>query len=256
MVLFISSPLLKRIPENSRENESSMRHGLLQNIGDLEHEVTGLLEKFENSLNVLNYFLSTTADVIGILEEAGGLTVRARNYLREEKTVGQYKSEINHFLDFYVKTLEKLDTYIEGHSYNGINLLNGDNWTTFFDSKGEHRLLTPGVTLTSKALGFRTPDFSTVMLVQACRIDVMNAMDMCGALRNILLADIFTLETRMDFARESLISAANSRKLMSAENISDEKAALIKIASKPLPYKLADEALDAVLQNFTNENEV
>lgn len=256
MALFISSPLLKRIPENSRKNDDSMRHGLLQNIGELEFEVTGLLEKFEKSLDVLNYFLSATADVIGILEEAGGLTVRARNYLREEKTPGQYKSDIDNFANLYAKTLLKLDNYIANHNHNDVNLLNGDNWTTFFDSKNEHQLLTPGVTLTAKALGFRDPDFSNVMLVQASRIDVMNALDMCGALRNILLADIFTLETRMDFARESLISAASSRNLISVDSKNDEKSALIKIASKTLPYKLADDALDAVLQNFTNENEV
>ncbi len=255
MALFISSPLLKRIPNASRNNSDSVYQGLIENIGALEDEISGLLGQFQKSLDLLNYFLSATAEVIGIIEEAGGLTVRARNYLQEEKTPGQYKNEIEKFAIQYTKTLDKLDAYISEHAFEGINLLKGDTWTTIFDGKGEHRLLTPGVNLTSSALGFRAPNFSNMMAVQASRIDVMNALDMCGALRNILLADVFTLETRMDFARESLLSAAASRKTLSNAKHTDEKTSHTKIANKPLPYKLADEALDDILQNFTHENE-
>lgn len=248
----LKKSLVKSLPSFANENDAafdiaSLLHGQKQ-------EITSLIRLFEKNLEILEHQKIRCAEIIGILEEGGGLTVRARNFMTTPQDAEKYKDKIKETENLFRTVLVKLDKAIEASDLNGINLTNGDVLKTCFDPKDENALITQGIQLTAQNLGIRPPDFSTVLGVQNSRIDVMNAIDMAVTLRNIITSDHTTLLISRDFSQEAIDTSSRAESALKSTTAHNEPTALKNLAdSNPVSDSpLAEPTQQETLHSFAS----
>ena len=160
--LFISTPLRKIIPEATEH--SAVPELLAHTIAAKEHDIAHLLVTFEKSLYILESSLVAVRDVIAILEELGGISVQAKSFCQMDVGYAGNKRRLGDMAAHFQAALAKLDSFVTKFSCEGINLLMGDSLTTSFDMEHQQKLSTNGIVLTSQNLGFRNPDFTTLVV--------------------------------------------------------------------------------------------
>lgn len=185
-----------------------------------------LLDGFETAITVLYTSRDRVDDVIAIIEEAGGITVRARDTLKTSSGYDGNKARLEELEARYKNALLKIETAIEQSTIKGINLLKGESLFIHFDSNGKNQMETKGINLTPKALDFRAPSFTTLEKVQDSRIDVMNAIDIATSLRHVITSDLFLLQGREEFSRETMDNMVTTPITKAA---SDEAANLLAL---------------------------
>ncbi len=170
------------------------------------NDLKTLLDGFENGISILNASRNLVDDVIAAIEEAGGITVRARDTLKTSTGYEGNKARLEELEMRYLNAIAKIDAAVDRSNIKGVNLLRGESLFINFDIEGRSRLETKGINLTTIALEFRKPSFTTVEKVQDSRIDVMNAIDIATTLRHVITSDLFLLQGREEFSRETMAS--------------------------------------------------
>lgn len=206
------------------------------------------------SLTTLQGARDAANNVIGILEEAGGITVRARDTLRTSAGYEGNKDRLAELEDRYSSVLKKLDSAVDKASAQGVNLLKADTLTTVFDTEGKSTLVTQGFDVTAKGLEMRAPKFSSLESVQDSRIDVMNAIDIATTLRNQISSDVMLLQTRQEFSENAIAAMASGSEHIQQNNLTDEAANLLALQIRQqlseTESPLASEAQSHLLRQF------
>jgi flagellin len=206
------------------------------------------------SLTTLQGARDATNAVIGVLEEAGGITVRARDTLRTSAGYEGNKDRLAELEDRYSAVLKKLDNVVDRASVSGVNLLKADTLTTVFDTEGKSTLVTQGFDVTAKGLEMRTPNFSSLKTVQDSRIDVMNAIDVATTLRNQISSDVMLLQTRQEFSENAIAAMASGSEHIQQNKLTDEAANLLALQIRQqlseMEVPLASEAQSHLLRQF------
>lgn len=250
--IFISSPLRKSAP--SLVDNPAANDVLCAIIAGEEKHLTPLVEYFNRSLRILESSLKFAQDIIAILEELGGITVRAKNFIQEPNGDTRYATQIEEQRARFETALKKLDIQASQSTCEDINMMMGDNLTTVFDIEQQHKMVTPGMIMTSSGLGFRKPDFTTLGKIQNSRIDVMNAIDIAVSLRNLIQGDIYTIMDRRDFSVLAIESAQLGCQKVKTLKAHSEQPAYLKIRDKALPFELADQAQTQIFENFARKS--
>lgn len=254
--LLITTPLKKFLSQSDSLNISGI-DSARNLIEQTKCEITSLLSGFSKNLEILNRSHAAVVSAISIVEEAGGLTVRARNYVTPPTDPLKFSDKIREIEDQFLAVLDKLDVHINQSNIEGVNLMKGDELITVFDLNGQNSLKTQGFPLTSDVLGFRKPNFHTVMNVQYSRIDVMNAMDLFVTLRNMIAGDIVLLKNRMAFASEAIEATVLNPVHLKTFMTVQESVPLFKIQHESFlgdeETSLAQDSQSSVLQFFTED---
>ncbi len=255
--IFTSSSLNRTLSKIAQDKYTPAQADavILSIIKDSRRDFLQVLQGFEENLEILESAFSATQTVIEYLEEAGGLTVRARNLSQEAGGFEKYREKILEAEDFYRRTLVKLDHHIKETSDKCANLLSGASLVIKFDHQGHSTLTTQGINLQSQNLNFRAPEFSSLHSIQNSRIDVANAIDLAVTLRNMISSDIATIKTRREFCEIALsfLSQAQEFLTSSQRNDVDEKSSimgLIDLSFFPDDEPLAGESQSELLNSF------
>jgi len=200
--------------------------------------MTRLISRISLNLISLNHQKERTSELIAILEEAGGLTVRARNMMSSDTDIIKYQKQIKEFEDWFQLALVKLDKAVIDSDFQGLNLMNGQVLITPFDFKGQHKLVTAGLELTVSGLGIRKADFSNLIALQNGRIDAMNAIDIVVTVRNMIAEHISILEISLGFAKETIELSKDVLEKIATSTINLEMAGLKTL------YDLGNNILD------------
>lgn len=224
MTLLATSPLRKHL-KLSDESDSSiivpLIGSLLQSTSEAHHSLIAILD---SRIATLEKQKLRCNGVIAILEEAGGIAVRVRNFVMTPDDCTKHHDKIQEQEKVFITTVQKLDKTVASAEDDGINLLAGQSLTTDFG--GGQALITQGIPLDSQSLGIRPPDFSSFINVQNARIDVMNAMDMVVTLRNSIAIDAVNLSIGRDVARQSIDCATSAQHGLQTTTTIKEIAAL------------------------------
>lgn len=227
----------------------------------------GILDQY---LELLEINLNKVKSLIAGMEEAGGYTVRAKNYLSEEGGYEKFSERLRDCENFYNLAISRNDKLIDelsiiindGSSHTepspGANLLKGEQLFVRLSSDIDpvHNHLTiQGVDLRSAALSVRPANFETLMNVQYSRIDIANMIDLAITLKNIISADLVALSTRKEFCESALASlTAVVERVKSTKPIREKNAAsqLLNLKLRDDQYPLAIEPQLSLLKAFEN----
>jgi len=255
-----TSSLLKAIDKlGYPSGHTSNIPGLIVDVIDkTTQHVLAMIAVLENNIIFLDHQKQRCSEVLSILEEMGGLTVRARNFVGNPQDAIKYQDRIKDTEELFKLAMQKLDKAVSESAHAGVNLLTGDSLTTQFDDKGQNILLSQGISLTTKDQGIRHPDFSNMISVQNSRIDVMNAIDMAVTLRNIVASDIVTLTMRRDFANDFLDSSKHGRELVADKPLGVEAPQLLMLQRQSYAdiEPLAEGPQQITLDSFASKPEI
>ena len=257
MSVVITSPLQKSLPAlTPTVSEQNWEKTIADFINQKQKETISLIDRLNHNIQILEHQKIKATELSHILEEAGGLTVRARNLMSTPEDILAYQSKIKEFEDWFNSTRQKFDQAALDSGTNGVNLMNGERLETLFDTKGQNKLVTEGIVLSCEALGIRAPDFSSLFTLQNARIDVMNAIDIVVTVKNTVAAHIITLIISRDFALQALELAKTSTANLGTSNLEKEMLALKELDKLGDQIfgdeKMADPAQQEILNSFAS----
>lgn len=223
-------------------------------LNDKVQDLQKLLNGLDQSISSLNTSIGYVDEAIAALEEAGGISVRARDILKAEEASQDSKTRIAELEKRFDSAIEKIGAVVGKSSVNGVNLLKAETLVTKFDQDGKSVIETSGVDLSPETLEIRPADFSSNAGIQDARIDVMNALDVTTTLRHMLTSDKILIQTRQEFSQETISTLSAGAKDLPIGNVGDEAANLLalqirqQLSETNLP--LAAESQQHILKQF------
>jgi flagellin len=157
----------------------------------------------------------------------------------------------------YNAVLTQIDTLAKDSSYNGINLLNGDNLKVVFNEKGTSTLNISGVTFGSSGLGLSSVSGTTFQ--SDAQIDsTITALD--GALSSLRTqsskfgSSLTTVQTRQDFTKQMINTLQTGADALVLADSNEEGANLLALQTRQqlssTALSLSAQADQAVLRLF------
>ncbi|HAJ89526.1 MAG TPA: hypothetical protein DCM27_00705 [Rhodospirillaceae bacterium] len=255
MSFVFTSSLQKCLPTLSSPDSSQNWEKIVADfITQSQNETVTLISRFDRNIEILEHQKNQALLLVSILEEAGGLTVRARNLMSTPEDIQKYAEKIKEFENWFDLTRSKFDKASADSAIDGINLMDGGRLETVLDAGGKNKLVTEGIALTCAALGIRPPDFSTLYSLQNARIDVMNALDIVITVKNTIAAHIINLTINRDFALQAIELVKISYAKLGTTNAENEMSALLKLGDMGESMfggeKMAETAQQDLLNSF------
>ncbi len=257
MSLIFTVSLQKSLPSLTSDTTPQNWEKMIADfISQKQDETSKLIDRLDQSIQILEHQKMRSMDLIAFLEEAGGLTVRARNLMTTPEDQSKYAPQIKEFENSFKVACHNFDKAALESGMNGINLMNGDHLETVYDTKGQNKLITEGMVLSSETLGVRQPDFTSTYTLQNSRIDVMNAIDIVVTIKNTISAHISDLSTYHEFALHAVDFAQASYDKIGSTDTESEVLGLIKLEKMGQKIlgddALADPAQQEILTSFAS----
>ena len=226
---------------------------VVTSLNEKVQDLQKLLDSVAKNISALSTSRDRASEAVGILEEAGGLTVRARETLKTNAGYEGNKDRLSALETAFTGALEKLAQLVDSSNVAGVNLLKGETLTTSFDAEGKNIFETSGLDISPEVLEFRKPDFSSLEKVQDSRIDVMNAIDVATTLRHVLSSDLMLMQTRQEFSQNTISTLSEGANIPVAD-LGDEAANLLALQIRQQlsasDASLASESQQHILKQF------
>jgi flagellin-like hook-associated protein FlgL len=102
------------------------------------------------------------------------------------------------------EVLDQLNPLVEDVSFRGVNLLAGDNLSTYFNNDSGSSLLTEGYDFSSLGLGIGEANFQTFNQLDQFSSNLNGAIDSLERFGSGLSADLNIIESREDYTNETI----------------------------------------------------
>lgn len=162
-------------------------------------------------------------------------------------TLAQYEDDYN-------TLLTQVTEMAEDAGYRGVNLLNGDNLTTYFDEDRESQLTVNGGTLTSAGLSLNDADFSTVARIDGVRTEMLAAKATVRSFGSTLANGLSIIQTREEFTKGMVNTLVEGSDKLTVADQNEEGAKLLALQTRQqlgvVSLSLASQAQQAVLRLF------
>ena len=109
----------------------------------------------------------------------------------------------------YNSILEQIDRVVIDAQYRGINLLDGDNLTTFFNEDNTSSLVTEGVNFRWQELGLRDREFDTEENIQTIYDLIRPALEEVREYARSLASNLSIITTRRDYTENVVNTLAS-----------------------------------------------
>ncbi len=127
----------------------------------------------------------------------------------------------------------QIDQLVENDAgFAGINLLNGDNLTTFFNADRTSLLETQGVTFTSAGLGISEADFGRLSTVNNSINEVRAALETSRAFGATLATDLGIVETRETFTQNTINNLEEGADKLTLADPNEQGARLLALQTR------------------------
>lgn len=161
--------------------------------------------------------------------------------------VDQYQADYNNVLD-------QINQLVEDSNYRGVNLLSGDNLTTYFNEDRSNSLKTEGVDFTSVGLGITEGDFTNAANVQKSLDQLRSAV---GDVRNFgqsIANDLSIVQFRRDFTEQTINTLQSGADDLVVADQNEEGANLLALQTRQAlgttSLSLAAQSQQSVLRLF------
>lgn len=159
----------------------------------------------------------------------------------------QYQSDFNNIRS-------QIDDIVEDASYRGVNLLNGDDLTTYFNEDRSSTLTTEGVTFDASGLGIGEADFTSAANVQLSIDDVRAALESVRSFGQSIANDLAIIQTRQDFTKDTINTLKAGADDLTVADQNEEGANLLSLQTRQTlgvtSLSLASQSQQSVLRLF------
>ena len=194
-----------------------------------------------------------TTTSFGFGSGAGDLAIAA-NTGSEQFTFDGVNPEVDQFEEDYNNIRDQIDQLVEDTNYRGVNLLNSDDLTTYFNEDRDNTLITEGVDFTSLGLGVDIGDFTNANNVQQSIDSVRAALADVRSFGQSIANDLSIVQFRRDFTEQTINTLkAGADDLVIADQ-NEEGANLLALQTRQAlgttSLSLAAQSQQAVLRLF------
>lgn len=190
-------------------------------------------------------FGTGVSDVTGTA--ATNQTGEAFSFIGSSANLVQFRDDFNTIRD-------QIDDLVGDASYRGVNLLNGDNLTTFFNEDRSSRLVTQGQNLDSLGLGINEAEFLTGSDVTAAINEVRNATDTVRNFGSTIANSLAVIQTRRDFTEGTIKTLQAGADDLTLADQNEEGANLLALQTRQqlgvTSLSLAAQSQQSVLRLF------
>lgn len=161
--------------------------------------------------------------------------------------VDQLESDFNNVRD-------QIDQLVEDANYRGVNLLNGDNLTSFFNEDRSNTLLTEGTDFTALGLGIAEGDFTNIDSIQDAAADALNALEDIRRFGSSIANDLAIIQVRQQFTEETINTLESGADDLTVADQNEEGANLLALQTRQqlgvTSLSLAAQSQQSVLRLF------
>ncbi len=154
----------------------------------------------------------------------------------------------------YNNLRSQIDTLVQDASYRGVNLLNGDDLTTFFNENNTSQLTTSGATFTSDGLGLTEASFRSSTEIELTNTQARSALASVRSFGSTLANNLSIIQTRQDFTEQTINTLQAGADDLTVADQNEEGANLLALQTRQTlgvtSLSLASQSQQAVLRLF------
>jgi flagellin-like hook-associated protein FlgL len=180
--------------------------------------------------------------------------IGAGDSFSEQFTFDGVNPDVDQYEEDYNNVRDQIDQLVQDSNYRGVNLLSGDNLTTYFNEDRSNSLETQGVDFTSIGLGIQEGDFTNAANVQESIDEIRSAL---GDVRNFgqsIANDLSIVQFRRDFTEQTINTLQSGADDLVVADQNEEGANLLALQTRQAlgttSLSLAAQSQQAVLRLF------
>ncbi len=227
-------------------------------------ESTGKLsiEQLDSSISTVQIGVIDTANTANKaaidfgfgIEDVDAANNNAANVETENITFGNASAVIAGLEEDYNVVLNQIDDLVSDASYRGVNLLNNDDLTTYFNEDRTNSLVTEGVDFTSSGLGLSAANFRNDSVASTAQDEVRASIATVRAFGNSIANDLAIVQTRQDFTSSTIATLESGADDLTVADLNEEGANLLALQTRQTlgvtSLSLASQSQQAVLRLF------
>jgi flagellin-like hook-associated protein FlgL len=160
----------------------------------------------------------------------------------------------NDLADRYNAVLNEINGIVADASFQGINLLDGDNLVTTFNEDGSSQLSTDGSTFTAVGLGLSFTSFDSFATVTSSEIEINNAVEDVRSFGSTIATDLAIIQNRRDFTEATINTLEAGADDLTLADLNEEGANLLALQTRQqlgvTSLSLASQSQQSVLRLF------
>lgn len=176
------------------------------------------------------------------------------NTASEQFTFIGSSADLDQYEEDYNNVRQQIDDLVEDANYRGINLLGGDNLTTFFNEDRDNTLVTDGVDFTALGLGIAEADFTNSQDIQISIDDAREALGRVRTFGQSIANDLSIIQTRRDFTEQTINTLQAGADDLTVADQNEEGANLLALQTRQqlgvTSLSLAAQSQQSVLRLF------
>lgn len=161
--------------------------------------------------------------------------------------VDQLESDFNNVRD-------QIDQLVEDASYRGVNLLAGDNLTTFFNEDRSNTLTTEGTDFTALGLGLAQGNFTNINNIQDSITQSKSALESVRRFGSSIANDLAIIQVRQQFTEGTVNTLKAGANDLTVADLNEEGANLLSLQTRQqlgvTSLSLASQSQQSVLRLF------
>lgn len=162
--------------------------------------------------------------------------------------------DVDQFEEDYNNVREQIDQLVQDSNYRGVNLLSGDNLTTYFNEDRDNSLQTEGVDFTATGLGIVEGDFTNAANVQQSIDQIRGAVADVRNFGQSIANDLSIVQFRRDFTEQTINTLQAGADDLVVADQNEEGANLLALQTRQAlgttSLSLAAQSQQAVLRLF------
>lgn len=148
----------------------------------------------------------------------------------------------------------QINDLVKDAQYRGVNLLNGDDLTTFFNEDNSSTLVTEGAVFTADGLGITLANFRTADAVENMSDLVKSALNEVRSFGSSLANNLSIIQTRQTFTQETINTLKAGASDLTDADLNEEGATLLALQTAQqlgvTSLSLASQSQQSVLRLF------
>ena len=181
-------------------------------------------------------------------------TTTAGNVQDRVYTFSTGSSQLEDLASDYNEVRNQIDRIVVDANYRGINLLQGDDLTTFFNEDRTSNLTTEGVTFDANGLGISEATFANADAVDLAATEIRDALASVRAFGSTLANDLSIIQTRQTFTEETINTLEAGADDLTVADLNEEGANLLALQTRQqlgtTSLSLASQSQQSVLRLF------